>query len=75
MSANRSTFLDATYRGVERSQLARLMRRYRNMIDILPKYGAVNTLKTFWLRRYSYCYIEVKRRQGIRRRERQLKST
>ena len=67
MSASKLSILASLYRGVERDELARLMRRYRQVVDNLSEYGEVYTLKAFWLRRYSLCYVELKRRQDARR--------
>ncbi len=63
--------LDAMYSGVERSQLARLMRRYRNMVAC-DHLTWMRDLRMFHLRRFVVCYGELKTRQDLKRLEKKL---
>lgn len=67
MAMHRTTHLDSLYRGAKRHELARAMKRYRRMVFLFGDDDSINSLRTFWLRRYSLCYVELKRRQDARR--------
>lgn len=69
MVMRRTTRLHFLYRGVNRHDLARAMRRYRKMVWLCGEDGCINSLRTFWLRRYSLAYVELKRRQDAKRAE------